>query len=100
MRKIIISIFLILTFLCLGAMGITAADWFNNAKALWDEDGGKFTDPAKAIQYLNNAVKLQPDYASAYNNRGDAYYGLGQYERAIEDCNKAILLKPDYAPVY
>jgi tetratricopeptide (TPR) repeat protein len=100
MRRVFVSIFLILTFLCLGAMAITAADWFNNAKALWDENGGKFTDPAKAIEYLDNAIKLQPDYASAYNNRGNAYTDLRQYQRAIEDYNKAILLKPDYAEAY
>jgi tetratricopeptide (TPR) repeat protein len=100
MRKIIVSIFLVLTFLCSPAMSITAEDWFNNAKALWDEKEGKFTDPPKAIEYLNNAIKLQPNYASAYNSRGNAYADLGQYQRAIEDCNEAIRLKPDNALAY
>ena len=100
MRKIIVSIFLVLTFLCSPAMSITAADWFNNAKALWDEDGGKFTEPKKAIGYLNNAIKLQPNYASAYNSRGNAYADLGQYQRAIEDYNQAIRVQPDYVYAY
>ena len=100
MRKIIIPIFLVLTFLCSTTMSITAEDWFNNAKALLDEDGGKFADPQKAIEYLNNAIKLQPKYASAYNSRGNAYADLGQYQRAIEDYNQAIHLQPDYAYAY
>ena len=100
MRKIIISIFLILTFLCSQAMSITAADWFNDAKALWNEDVGKFTDPQKAIEYLNNVIKLQPNYANAYSSRGNAYADLGQYQRAIEDYNQAIRLQPDYAYAY
>jgi hypothetical protein len=56
MRKIIISIFLVLTFFCSLAMSETATDWFKKASALWD--GGKFTNPKKAIEYLNNAIKL------------------------------------------
>ena len=97
MCKIIFSIFLVLTFLCSSAMSETAVDWFYKANAL--SDGKKYTNPKKAIGYLNNAIKLQPNYIDAYVNRGNAYYGLGQYQRAIEDYNKAILLKPDYAKV-
>jgi tetratricopeptide (TPR) repeat protein len=100
MRKIIVSIFLVLTFFCSPAMSITAADWLNHAQALWYEEGGKFTDPKKAIEYLNNAIKLQPNYAGAYNSRGNAYADLGQYTRALEDYNEAIRLKPDYTYAY
>jgi tetratricopeptide (TPR) repeat protein len=80
------------------SQGLTAVDWFNKAYALLD--GGKFTDPKKAIEYLNNAIKLQPDYANAYIVRGFAYDNLYQYQRAIEDFNKAIRLKPDLAVAY
>jgi tetratricopeptide (TPR) repeat protein len=34
---------------------------------------------------LNNAIKLQPNDAKTYNQRGDAYKNLGQYQCAIED---------------
>jgi tetratricopeptide (TPR) repeat protein len=80
------------------SQGLTAVDWFYKASSLWD--GGNFTDPKKTIEYLNNAVKLQPDYAEAYSDRGTAYNGLGQYQRAIEDYNKAIRLKPAHADAY
>jgi hypothetical protein len=46
MRKISISIFLVLTFICATAMSETAVDWFDKAKALWD--GEKYTDPKKS----------------------------------------------------
>ena len=78
--------------------GLTAVDWFYKAGALWVEE--KYSDPKMAVEYLNNALKLQPDYADAYNSRGIAHASLGQYQRAIENFNEAIHLKPDYAMVY
>jgi tetratricopeptide (TPR) repeat protein len=78
--------------------GLTAVEWLKRADALWD--GEKYTDPKKAIHYLNNAINRQKDNADAYGNRGLAYHELGQYQRAIEDYNEAIRLKPDLALAY
>jgi len=50
-----------------------------------------------AIEDFNQAIRLKPDCAEAFNNRGIAYYNLGHHARAIEDYNQAIRLKPDYA---
>ena len=77
---------------------LTAESWVDKASALWVD--GKFTDPNKAIEYLNNAIKLEPGYARAYNGRGLAYADLGQYQRATEDYNEAIRLKPDNYKIY
>jgi len=41
-------------------------------------------------------IRLKPT-AARYNNRGAAYYGLKQYQRAIQDFDKAIQLDPKYA---
>lgn len=98
MRKIVIPIFLVLTFLCSPAMSETAADWFNKAIAL--SDGKKFTDPHKAILYLGNAIKIEPNDAEIYYNRGVAYENLGQYQPAIKDYNQAISLKPAYSEAF
>ena len=38
--------------------------------------------------------------AVAFLSRGNAYNGLGQYDRAIEDYDQAILLKPSYAKAF
>ncbi len=54
----------------------------------------------RAIGDLDEAIRLDPQYAPAYSNRGLAYSQLGQYQRAIEDCDQALRLDPQYALVY
>ena len=54
----------------------------------------------RAIEDYDEAVKLNPEYAEAYNNRGVAYAGLNRHERAIEDYDVAVKLNPDYAAAY
>lgn len=54
----------------------------------------------KAIDNYTKAIKIKPDYAEAYNNRGNAYSQLRQYDKAINDYAKAIELKPDFADAY
>ena len=50
MQKIIILIFLILTFICsCSKTNENAEDLINKAKLLWD--GKQYTDPKKAIEY-------------------------------------------------
>ncbi|MEE8223247.1 MAG: tetratricopeptide repeat protein, partial [Alphaproteobacteria bacterium] len=51
----------------------------------------------RAIAEYDQAIKLKPDYAKAYYNRGVAYMSKGLYDRAIEDYDTAIRLRPDYA---
>jgi len=53
-----------------------------------------------AIEYYNEAIRLQTNDAEAYYNRGLANHKLHQYQCAIEDFNEAIRLKPDYANAY
>jgi Flp pilus assembly protein TadD len=73
-------------------------DWINKSRLLWD--GKNYTDPKKAVEYLNNAIKLQTNDAETYDQRGIAYAQLGQLQLAIEDFNKTIILKPDSADAY
>ena len=40
-------------------------------------------------------MQLNPNYAEAYNNRGNAYYKLGEYEKAIADYNSRLALNPN-----
>jgi tetratricopeptide (TPR) repeat protein len=53
-----------------------------------------------AVDDFNEAIRLKPDYADAYNNRGGAYFKLRRYQLAVKDFNEAIRLKPDYADAY
>ena len=42
----------------------------------------------------------QRNLAIAFNNRGLAYYGKGDYETAIADLTQAVKLDPDYADAF
>ena len=46
----------------------------------------------RAMQDLNKAIDLDPNYANAYYNRGEAFRQLKQYTKAIQDFTKAIAL--------
>jgi Flp pilus assembly protein TadD len=54
----------------------------------------------KAIANFNEAIRLHPDDASAFNSRGNAYAHKGNLYRAIADYNEAIRLKPNYARAF
>jgi len=65
------------------SQGLTAVEWFDKAAAL-SLDSKEYSDPKKAIEYLTQAIKLDPSYAKAHNNRGNAYTDLKQYRQAIK----------------
>jgi tetratricopeptide (TPR) repeat protein len=50
-----------------------------------------------ALKDYNEAIRLQPDHAAAFYNRGFAYDNKGDLNGAIENYSEAIRLKPDYA---
>ena len=54
----------------------------------------------KTIFRLDKTIKDNPEDSNAYNDRGNAKYGLGRYEESIEDYNQAIKLKPEEAIYY
>ncbi|MCC8088533.1 MAG: tetratricopeptide repeat protein [Rikenellaceae bacterium] len=54
----------------------------------------------EALSDLNKAIKLMPDLAYAYYNRGNLQCLSGKMPEAIEDYTKAIELFPDFAEAY
>ena len=54
----------------------------------------------RAFDLLDKAIKLNPNNAALYLNRGNALYNLKQFSDALENYDKAILLKSDYAEAY
>ena len=48
-----------------------------------------------AIADYDEAIRLNPDYATAYHNRGLCEGTLQQYEAAIADYDEAIRLEQD-----
>ena len=52
------------------------------------------------ISAHDKAICLKPDFAAAYNSRGNAKALLGRHDDAIADHNEAIRLQPDGAAAY
>ncbi|WP_338971028.1 tetratricopeptide repeat protein [Fusobacterium nucleatum] len=54
----------------------------------------------KKVEEYSKKLKKEPNNATNYYNRGNAYYSLKEYEKAINDYNKAIELNPNNASYY
>ena len=54
----------------------------------------------EAIAAYEQAIRLDPNYASAYNNKGTALNDLKRYEEAIAAYEQAIRLDPNYTFAY
>ena len=54
----------------------------------------------EAIEAYSYAIKLNPNSAAIYDNRGGTYFNKGDFDRAIVDFNKAIELNPNHANAY
>jgi tetratricopeptide (TPR) repeat protein len=51
-------------------------------------------EPVEAMEKLNEVIALKPEFAEAWNRRGDAFAALGDYDRALADYSHAIELNP------
>ncbi len=54
----------------------------------------------QTLENFNQAIRLDPDNAELYRNRGVAYKKLGQFYYALRDFSRAIKLDPDDADSY
>jgi tetratricopeptide (TPR) repeat protein len=64
--------------------------------------GGKITNDQKviydrAMADYTQAIRIDPNDASPYTNRGNAYYFKGDYDRAIADYEAALRIDPNDA---
>ncbi len=73
----------------------TEEEFFNLGTASFKQ--GNFAD---AISDFSEAVKINPKFVQAYNDRGFAYYNQGRFAQAISDYNKAIEIDLEYADAY
>jgi tetratricopeptide (TPR) repeat protein len=71
---------------------LTAQEWFERAFYA--------TNPDEQVELYSQVVRLKPDYAEAFNNRGWARYNKSDPEGALQDYEQAIRLKPDFAEVF
>lgn len=54
----------------------------------------------EAIKDFDAAIRIDPEFATAYNNRGLAYVSQARFLNAIDDFNKAIQINPDYVDAH
>jgi tetratricopeptide (TPR) repeat protein len=54
----------------------------------------------EAISDYDEALRIKPDFADAYVNRGYTKLALQQYTDVISDCDAALRIKPDSAHAY
>ena len=96
MKRQLILGFSIVLIASLGGCGPTTEEkvqnLFQSAKG-WIAKG----EYDQAIKDYSEAIKLKPDDAFAWYERGKAYAYKGDYDQAIKDYSKAIELKPDQA---
>ena len=48
-----------------------------------------------AIEYFNKALKIHPNSASTYHNRGNTFREIGEFDQAIVDIKKALKIKEE-----
>ena len=57
----------------------------------------KKKDFSLAIDFINKAIKINPNFAELYNERGNALNELKKLQLAIKSYDQAIKLNPKYA---
>jgi len=53
-----------------------------------------YSSPVRAVACYSRSIKLNPEYARSWNDRGVAYWWLGQKDKALVDYSQAIKLHP------
>ncbi|MDH3476281.1 MAG: tetratricopeptide repeat protein [Rhodospirillales bacterium] len=85
--------------------GLTSAAWANTAS---DRDLAREIQqpryPRGAIEFFTFVIEAgeisKQDLAQAFYRRGNAFYYLGELERAIEEFSRALVLDPRHANAY
>ncbi len=83
------ALVLALALMALACSGGEVGNLVNEGNKLGNDE--RWTE---AIALYDQAILVDSEHAEAYNNRGYAYFKLGEYGRAIEDLSEAIRLKP------
>jgi len=76
-------------------MPLKPEDYFNHGIDLYYK--GKYE---LALEAFNKAIKLKPDYAEAWVDKGAALGELGRIDEALKAFNKAIELNPNFAEAW
>ena len=89
MMQGIVPILSILLFAALACGPSSAAD--HNLAGVNHFEAGKIEE---AIAEYSEAIRLDPEFAAALYNRGQAYFTLGHFDKAVPDFTRAIDVDP------
>ena len=92
MKKLIILFSFVL-------LGLNLSSQIDSSKYYFEKAYNSSDYKFQIVNYTK-FLRLNPDDADAYYNRGNTYGKLGKYQLAIDDYNRAIRINPDYAIAY
>ncbi len=55
---------------------------------------------SKALDFINKAIEINPNFAEAYMEKGNALNGIKKFDSAIKNYEKAIKINPNYSHAY
>ncbi|ACM37651.1 MULTISPECIES: tetratricopeptide repeat protein [Rhizobium/Agrobacterium group] len=76
------------------------ADWSNsgsptvNLLMQWADKAIKDKKNAAALDFLDQAIVLEPNYANGWGHRASLHYSQGNYRKAISDLNHVLAIEP------
>jgi tetratricopeptide (TPR) repeat protein len=83
-KQLIATLYCILFALSTLSAQSTASEWFFKGKDY--RDAGNFEE---ALRCFDQAIRLSPEFAGAYNNRGTVKAGMDRHEEAVKDLLKS-----------
>src|SRR5690606_1623654 len=75
-------------------------EWLNSGSATidlmtkWSNDAVAAKRYAAALDFLDQVIALQPDYAEGWNRRATVHFLMGDYARSMADIRRTLQLEP------
>ncbi|MCL6706600.1 hypothetical protein M8R20_06280 [Pseudomonas sp. R2.Fl] len=60
----------------------------------WADDAIKDKRNAAALDFLDQAITLKPDFAGAWNRRATLHFTMGAFRKSMSDINHVLSLEP------
>ncbi|MEX0347585.1 MAG: tetratricopeptide repeat protein [Rhizobiaceae bacterium] len=76
------------------------AEWFKSGSAsidlmmTWSQDAVKERKFGVALDFLDQVVTLQPDFAEGWNRRATLHFMMKDYSKSIADIKRTLALEP------